>query len=54
MTVFLEMILNQNDTYWIRQNKHVVESSESTAYSEVIIILSRWSSACSSIMQNKL
>lgn len=54
MTVFLEMVLNQNDTYWIRQNKHMVESSESTAYSEVIIILSRCPSACSLIMQNKL
>lgn len=54
MTELLEMILNQNDTYWIRQNKHMVQSSKSTAYREVIIILSRWSSACFLIMQNKL
>lgn len=53
MTVFLEIILDQNDACQIRQNNHMVESSESTAYSEVIIILSRWSSACSSIMINK-
>ena len=54
MTAFLEIILDQNDAYWIRWNKRMVESSESTAYSEVILILSRWSSARSSMMQNKL
>lgn len=41
MTIFLEIILDQNDTCGIKQNKHMTESSESTAYSEVIIILSR-------------